>query len=83
MHFHSCSELDMITIGECVKIIRNCAFYCYFSLKSITIPSSVIFMDVNAFQSCFELETVTIGECENNRELYILLLFIIGNYHSS
>ena len=71
MHFHSCSELDMITIGECVKIIRNCAFYCYFSLKSITIPSSVISMDDNAFQLCSELETVTIGECLKIIENYI------------
>jgi len=52
------SEID----GYPVTYIMVCAFYQCTSLKTVTIPNSVVFIDCNAFTDCTSLTSITLPE---------------------
>ena len=56
--FHSCDNLDSVTIFEGVKNIGIYAFYACASLTSISIPVSVAQVEEKAFYECHNLKDV-------------------------
>ncbi len=60
--FHSCGNLENITIQNSVITIGAYAFYACDSLESVIIPDSVTSIGAAAFIYCHSLNSVTIGD---------------------
>ena len=54
--------VENLVIPDSVTAIKNCAFYNYYSLKSITIPDSVTSIGNGAFYNCSLLKSITIPD---------------------
>ena len=55
------SKVKSIRIGENCSI-SNYAFYCCYSLNSITIPNEITSIGISAFQNCYSLQSITIPD---------------------
>ena len=57
--FAECSNLQTVNLSNSVTYIASGAFY-NTGLSSVTIPSSVQYIDTYAFWECYDLQTVTV-----------------------
>ena len=64
--FASLHNLQTVTLGESVAMIRPYVFEGCGALQSITIPKSLIAVGLYAFWGCYELENVTFDGTEDD-----------------
>ncbi len=59
--FYNCSNLELLKLGDGLKVIANSAFNACSALESVVIPDSVKSIGSHAFSECTSLKYVKLG----------------------